>query len=181
MLHSVQSTSVSQSLVNCIRQRDREGFRQLYSQFAHIIFGMSYKVTRNTVVSEDIVQETFVKVWKNIDQYNPEKAAFATWILNIARYTIIDYLRSRQHKQSLKNQNEGKIEYNTTALSSAPNIDTTGIKSLVTRLEPKYREIIDLIYFAGHTREETAAILDIPVGTVKTRARYALKMLRNMV
>jgi len=168
-------------LVELIKQRDREGFNLLYRQFAHIIFGMSLKIVRDTGVAEDLVQETFVKVWKNIEQYNPDKAAFSTWLLNIARYSTIDYLRSKQYKQRQKNQNGLDSEYTSAVPSTGFNPELSGIKNLVSKLEPKYRNIIDLIYFQGYTQEEVSRILEIPLGTVKTRTRFALQLLKTRI
>ena len=168
-------------LVELIKLRDRDGFNQLYNQYAHIVYGMSLKLVKNVAVAEDIVQETFVKVWKNIDQYDQQKASFPTWVLNIARYTTIDYLRSKQYKQQQKNQTVDNSEYLTRAYSSSLNTDILGLKSVVAGLEPKYREVIELVYFAGYTQEEAAELLKIPLGTVKTRARFAIQKLRAII
>ena len=168
-------------IVDQIKLRDRDGFNQLYNQFAHIIFGMSLKLVKNVAVAEDLVQETFVKVWKNIDQYDQQKASFPTWVLNIARYTTIDYLRSKQYKQQQKNQTIDNSEYLTRASSTSLNTDIIGLKSVVAGLDPKYREVIELVYFAGYTQEEAAELLKIPLGTVKTRARFAIQTLRAII
>ncbi len=74
----------------------------LYKQYAPAILGMSLKLVKNVSAVEDLVQETFVKGWKNIGQYDQQKASFAAWIINIARYTTIDYLRSKLNKQLQK-------------------------------------------------------------------------------
>ena len=173
--------SAKADLVELIKQRDREGFNLLYRQYAHIIFGMSLRIVRDTGVAEDLVQETFVKVWRNIEQYNPDKAAFSTWLLNIARYSTIDYLRSKQHKQRQKNQNGLDSEYTSTVPSAGFNPEISGIKTLVSKLEPKYRDIIDLIYFQGYTQDEVSQILGMPLGTVKTRTRFALQLLKTRI
>lgn len=169
------------NIVDLIKLRDREGFNMLYKQYAPVILGMSLKLVRNTSAAEDLVQETFVKVWKNIGQYDKQKASFSTWLLNIARYTAIDYLRSKQNKQLQKNQQVENYEYLIKGHSVSVNEDFIGIKGLVTKLERKYRDIIDLIYFGGYTQEEAAEILAIPLGTVKTRTRFAIKTLRSLM
>lgn len=176
----METISASHTIVDLIKGREREGFDLLYKQYAPAILGMSNKLVKNTAIAEDLVQDTFVKVWKNIWQYDQHKAAFSTWVLNIARYTTIDYLRSKQNKQQQKNQGIEISEYLVNEYNVSINEDNIGVRGMIVQLEPKYREVIDLIYFGGYTQEETAEILDIPLGTVKTRARFAIQTLRSI-
>jgi RNA polymerase sigma-70 factor (ECF subfamily) len=167
--------------VELIKQRKRQGFDLLYRQYGHIVFGMSMKMVKDRIIAEDLLQETIIKAWRNIHQFSAQKASFSTWLLNIARYTIIDYLRSKQHKQRQKNQSLDNSEYQEGAAVSHPNADIVGLKNNIARMEPKYREILDLIYFKGYTQDETAQLLGIPLGTVKTRTRFALDQLRKVL
>jgi RNA polymerase sigma-70 factor, ECF subfamily len=168
-------------LVNQLRNKSREGFAHLYDNYAPTLFGIICKIVRDEVVAEDVLQESFVKVWKNIQHYNEEKGSLFTWLLNITRYTAIDYLRSRQHKQEIKNQNLASNEYTEGMMLVNDEPEYTGLKGIVAKLEPKYREVIDLIYFKGYTQDEVSKILAIPLGTVKTRTRMGLQILRNQL
>ena len=168
-------------IADLIRIRSREGFDLLYRQYAHVIYGTCMRLVQDESVAEDIVQETFVKAWKHIEQFSPDRASFTTWILNIARYTTIDYLRSKQHKQRQRNLALEDSDLSIDKPSLAANADNIGLKSMVAKMEPKYRVVIDLIYFSGYTQEEAASILQIPIGTVKTRTRFALGQLRGLV
>ena len=168
-------------IADLIRLRSREGFDLLYREYAHVIYGMSIRLVQDESIAEDIVQETFVKAWKNIDQFSANRASFTTWILNIARYTAIDYLRSKQYKQRQRNLTLDNSELPANKSSMGVDADNIGLKNMVAKMEPKYREVIDLIYFSGYTQEEAANILQIPVGTVKTRTRFALGQLRGVV
>ncbi|MFM9909774.1 MAG: RNA polymerase sigma factor [Chitinophagaceae bacterium] len=165
-------------IVELIILRDRKGFNLLYDQFTQMVFGVSNKFVRNKEAAEDLVQETFIKVWKNINQFDPDKASFSTWLLNIARYTAIDYLRSKSYKQQLKNQNLENSEYQYKEPAISYFEERAELRGLIATLEYKYRIVLDLIYFAGYTQEETAQLLNIPLGTVKTRTRFAIQTLR---
>ena len=177
----VETISATNNIADLIKLRQREGFELLYIQYAPVIFGMGHKLVKSRDTAEDIVQETFVKVWRNISQFDPQKARFSTWVLNIARYTTIDHLRSKHHRQDQKNRGSYFVEYIDKAFSVTFNQDIIGVKGFVLQLEPKYREVIDLVYFNGYTQEETAHILDIPLGTVKTRMRFAIQTLRSII
>ncbi|HEY4150189.1 MAG TPA: RNA polymerase sigma factor [Chitinophagaceae bacterium] len=169
------------SLVILLKQKDRAGFNELYEHYAATLYGVICRVVNDAATAEDVLQETFVKVWKNIDQYDEEKGTFFTWLLNITRYTAIDYLRSRQHKQKLKSRDDPDNEYIRDNVYLQSTVEYTGLKGFVARLEPKYREIIDLVYFWGYTQDEVARMLNIPLGTVKTRARTGLQLLRSQL
>src|SRR5688572_4851100 len=132
---SVEVVSTSLDIAELIRLRKREGFDLLYRQYAHIIYGMSIRLVQDVSIAEDIVQETFVKTWKNIDQFTPQKASFSTWVLNIARYTTIDYLRSKQYKQRQKNQTLDNFEYPEKRTPATSNTDGIGLKNMVARME----------------------------------------------
>lgn len=175
------TTIETQLLVEKLKQKNRGSFNELYDHYAPTLYGVISRVVNDPVTAEDVLQETFVKVWKNIEHYSEEKGTFFTWLLNITRYTAIDYLRSRQHKQKLKSRDNTDNEYvrEQVYLQSAP--EYTGLKGLVAKLEPKYREVIDLLYFWGYTQDEVAKILNIPLGTVKTRARAGLQILRSQL
>ncbi len=168
-------------LVEQLRNKSREGFALLYDNYGPSMYGIICKIVKDDVTAEDVLQETFVKVWKNISSYSEEKGSFFTWLLNITRYTAIDYLRSKQHKQKIKNQNLGDNEYIEGNCYATEEQEFTGLKDIVAKLEPKYREVIDLVYFKGYTQDEVSKILSMPLGTVKTRARMGLQILRNQL
>jgi RNA polymerase sigma-70 factor, ECF subfamily len=167
------------SLIELIKQRDRQGYNLLYEQFSPFLYGLIYKMVKDVPVAEDLLQETFIKIWKNIDQFDAGKASFITWLMSIARYTTIDYLRSKTHRQQQKNQRLENFEYDSKIQTVIPGVETAGLRNIVSALEPKYREVIELLYFKGYTQEEAASELALPLGTLKTRARYALQILRN--
>jgi RNA polymerase sigma-70 factor (ECF subfamily) len=165
------------SLIFLLKQKSRNGFSILYDKYAEYLYGVICKIVNDANAAEDILQEVFVKVWKNIDHFDDQKASLYTWLINITRYTAIDYLRSGQRKRQLKNQTVTGNEY----IEEKPVdfSDRWALQSVVAKLEPKYREVIDLIYYYGHTQDEVSKILSVPLGTVKTRARVGLQILKS--
>ncbi len=168
-------------LIELLRQKSRQGFSQLYDSYAPALYGIISSIIKDKTAAEDVLQESFVKVWKNVANYQEEKGTLFTWLLNIARYTAIDYLRSRQYKQQLQNQNLTDSEYIDNKVRTQPAVENSGLKILISKMEPKYREVIDLVYFMGYTQDEVSKMLNIPLGTVKTRARMGLQILRNQM
>ena len=103
-------------------------------------------------------------------------------MLNIARNAAIDKIRSRPYQDNLKNQPLAE-NVNTNTANSVVNADVNdvGLKKLINKLKQEYRVVIDLSYFQGFTHEEISKLLDIPLGTVKTRIRSALIQLRTLM
>ena len=166
-------------LIDLIRQKDEKGFSLLYDNYSHALFGVICRIVTDTNTAEDILQESFVKIWRNIDQYEECKGTFFTWMLNITRNNSIDYLRSKQHSQKQRNKPETDLNKSVNGTVVAANIDHIGLRNTVSKLDAPYCDVINLLYFGGYTQEEVAQTMDIPLGTVKTRARRALQLLRN--
>ena len=123
-------------LVSLLKQKSAEGFSILFDKYSSYLYGVISRIVQDNTAAEDVLQEVFVKVWKNIGNFDEEKGALYTWLINIARYTAIDYLRSSQRKQQLKNQMVTGNEY-IEERSCYGFVDESGLKGLVAKLEPK--------------------------------------------
>lgn len=169
-------------LVRGLVARDEKVFSYLYDHYSPALYGVALKVLNDETVAGDVLQEIFLKIWRSIDRYDPEKGRLFTWMLNIARNTAIDTLRSKAHKLGQKVQELGSgsplFEQQLTVHQS---VDHLGLSKVVEKLSKEQRVIIDLAYYKGCTQEEIAKVLDIPLGTVKTRMRNAIIQLRNIL
>lgn len=150
----------------------------LMDQYGDTLFGIVLKIVGEQQLAEEALQEGFVKVWKNLSEYQFEKASLFTWMLTIVRNTAIDLLRQENRH---KNQNLSPGVYDSINHSVESQISDIGLMNKVNKLDPKYRELIDLIYIQGFTQQETADHLQMPIGTVKIRINAAIKMLRSML
>lgn len=127
-----------------------------------------------------MLQEAFVKIWKNIELYDASKGSIFTWMLNICRNTAIDETRSKNFRKEAQNQN---VEDYVSVIDSQNRVelkvDHIGLKEIVEKLKPEHRELIDKVYFKGYTHDEVSKELSIPLGTVKTRIRAAMQHMRD--
>jgi RNA polymerase sigma-70 factor, ECF subfamily len=171
-----------QELVEKLKNKDIAAFSILYKNYSAALFGIILKIVRTDPPAEDILQEAFLKIWNKIDSYDTKKGTIFTWMLNISRNLGIDSLRSSAYKQSSStfgiDKNLKIIDY--TQNESYP-IEFIGLNKLIEVLNPEHKKIIDLIYFGGYTQAEVAEHLNIPLGTVKTRARMAMNQLRMVL
>jgi RNA polymerase sigma-70 factor (ECF subfamily) len=169
-------------LVALLQQRDQRGFALLYDNYSAALYGIILKIVRTEEVAADVMQDAFVKIWRNIDSYHSGKGTLFTWILNVARNTAIDKIRSQDFQQASQNQSldhfVGIVEQENPV---DMHIDAIGLRRVVAGLRPEHRTLIELIYFQGYTQAEVSEELNIPLGTVKTRIKTALMQLRSLI
>ena len=165
-------------LVAALQNKEEAAMSFLYDRYSKALFNIIYRVVDSQEMSEDVLQECFVKIWNGIGQYDGTRGSLFTWMLNICRNGAIDKVRSREFKSVSKNQN---IESSVNVVDNHNefNPETLGLKTMTEKLKPEQKEIVDLIYFNGYTHVEAAEELDLPLGTVKTRLRSAIIELRN--
>ncbi len=132
-------------------------------------------------LTEDILQEAFLKIWKNIDAYDESKGKLYTWMRRLTHNLTLDNLKSNQHKYQNKVVKDEMAVINIQVNNSIiGKLDSLDFKRKLDKLDPKQRRIIDMSYYQGYTQEEIAAALDMPVGTVKTKIRSAIIELRKI-
>jgi RNA polymerase sigma-70 factor (ECF subfamily) len=167
-------------LLVMINNKDDKAFTHMYNMYSRSLFAVISNLVRENEEAEDVLQETFVKIWKNIDSYNESKGRFYTWILNIARNAAIDKLRSKGFNNSKKNLSSDNFVHLLDDSNRTTNIiDVIGIRDFVKKLKPKCIQIIELLFFKGYTQQEASDELEIPLGTVKTQNRNCINDLRN--
>lgn len=148
--------------------------------YSKSLFSVITVLVKNREEAEDVLQDVFVKIWKNIDSYHESKGRFYTWVLNIARNTAIDKLHSKNFNNSQKNlSTDNFVNHFEDNSKLADKMDSIGLQDFVKRLKPKCIQIIDLLFFKGYTQQEAADELAIPLGTVKTQNRNCINDLRN--
>lgn len=167
-------------LVELLKQRSRQVFGYLYDNYSGALLSVILNIVKDEELSNDVLQEVFLKIWKQIDSYDSSKGRLFTWMLNIARNASIDTIRSKNYQKSRQNR-ELTEEITISGGSSETQTDRIGLKKLVYNLKEDYRVLVELAYFQGYTQDEISKMLGIPLGTVKTRLRTALIQLREII
>lgn len=166
--------------MRALRNREKVAVEALYDMYSASLYGVISRIVVDTATAEDVLQDTFVKIWNSFAGYSADKGRLFTWMVNIARNLAIDKLRSKDFKNQNKNQ---ELENNVTFIDEQRNTvykpELLGIKELVETLKPEQKSILDLVYFKGYTHVEAADELGVPLGTVKTRLRMAIVQLRK--
>ena len=163
-----------------LKQRSQPVFSYLYDNYSGALHTIIVNIVNEDELANDLLQEVFVKVWKQIESYDSSKGRLFTWMLNIARNASIDTVRSKGYQNSRQNQELTEDVY-TSGGTSQIKTDQIGLRKVVHGLKQEYKVLVELSYFQGYTQDEIAKMLGIPLGTVKTRIRSALSHLRTMI
>ena len=169
-------------LVLLLQSKDQKAFAYLYDNYAPALNGIIFRLVEDKALSEDILQEAFVKIWNNFSSYDNTKGRLFTWMMNLTRNLTIDTLRSKGYKKQAKiSGDEKSVDNLQDASSTIDKFDSMGIRKQLANLKPDQRIVIDLAYFNGLTQDEIAKEIGIPLGTVKTRMRTAILELRKLL
>lgn len=170
-------------LVKRFRDKDMTAFEQLYRMYYENIHGVIYTIVRDHELAEELCQDVFMKAWDKAQSYNPGKGRFFTWILNIARNYAIDELRSRKFRNQKMNLNADFFVHilEQPEEDDDDTVDTKGLKRILKKLKKKCTQLIELLYFKGFTQKEASEVLELPLGTVKTRNRSCIQQLRENI
>ena len=170
-----------EELIPLLRTGNEAAFSWLYDNYSGALNGIIIRMVDDAQLTEDILQECFVKIWNNFNQYDASKGRLFTWMVNLTRNQTIDTLRSKGFKKQHKiSGDENFVSNNEDRSFSREKYDTIGLNKKVDALKPEQKSLIDLAYYYGYTQEEISREMKIPLGTVKTRMRSAIHELRKI-
>ncbi|WP_239691886.1 RNA polymerase sigma factor [Hymenobacter coccineus] len=175
-------TASEEDLVRRLKARDESALTLFYDRYASALFGVISRIVKDDDTAEDVLQEALVKIWNAFPAYDAEKGRLFTWVLNICRNLAIDKIRSRQYRVGTRTQGlDDSLAAQRMPAAETFRPEHIGLQEVVQTLVPEQRQIIDLLYFGGYTQSEVAEELKLPLGTVKTRARTAIKLLGKLI
>ena len=167
-------------LVSRLNNGDQQAMSELYDRFSGAILGVIMKIITDQATAEDVLQETMLKIWNNINSFDTSKGRLFTWMINIARNQSIDKTRSKNFKNSSQNSSlEDSVYVSETVPSAGASVDTMDVQNWLLHLPEENRQLMRLAYFMGYTQEEISKELNMPLGTVKTKIRNSLIVLRK--
>ena len=173
-----------QQLLDRIVRGEEAALAELYGRFSQRAFGVARRVLRNDAEAEDILQDTFLEIWRSATRYDPRRAAPERWILTMIRTRAIDRLR--------QNGARGRLRDNLTAQPLVDAVvepdaqvgarrEAQRLRAALDELPTEQRQVLEQAYDAGLTQSEIAASTGTPLGTVKTRMRIAMIKLAGLL
>jgi RNA polymerase sigma-70 factor (ECF subfamily) len=173
------STGVSSlpDMLEATSRGDRDQFRALYEQTAPKLFGVVLRITRNRAIAEEVLQDTYIKVWQNAERFTPEAGQPMAWLAAIARNRAIDRLRSERFDR-FKDVGDDNLLEQLPAPPGADSVTRESLRTCLAGLDEEARSCVVLAYCTGSSREELAERFGRPVGTIKTLLHRSIKLLR---
>jgi RNA polymerase sigma factor (sigma-70 family) len=167
-------------LLRRVAEQDREALGEIYERHALHVFNFAMRLVQRRDRAEEVLQEVFLKVLTKADRYNPAYGEVRSWILRITRNTAVDILRK------IRNEGSDHLDH---IQDERPGVESQAIahdeqsqvRRAVAGLPQEQRQVLECLYYRGMTQAETAAVLGVPLGTVKGRARLAIKKLHTLL
>jgi len=163
-------------LVARIRAGDQQAMSELYDRYGKVVYAVSLRVLQDAGAAEDVLQDVFLQLWRNPDAFDASRGNLAAWLAVIARHRSIDRLRKRRPE----------VDIEDCVIAGGPDLRDETERALViekvrvvlAEMNPDQRKVLELAFFQGLTHTEIAEKTGEPLGTIKTRIRSGLQLLR---
>ncbi|TYL55061.1 sigma-70 family RNA polymerase sigma factor [Nocardioides sp. BGMRC 2183] len=172
------------ALLNRSARGDRDAFARLYDATAARVHGLVLRVVRDPAQAEEVTQETYLEVWRTASRYDADRGSALSWLLTIGHRKAVDRVRSAEaasRRETTYHQRNQAVEHDVTADAAHASLEAKRVRTALADLTEIQREAVELAYLGGYTHTEVAALLDLPVGTAKTRIRDGLIRLRDAI
>jgi RNA polymerase sigma-70 factor, ECF subfamily len=161
---------------------DESAFAEWYDATAARAFGLAVRVLRDRAQAEEVTQESYLDCWRHAARFDPTKGSALSWLLTIVHRKAVDRVRSAEaagRRDAAYGNKEQGVAHDETAEAATASIEATRVRAALAHLTAKQREAVELAFLGGYTHTEVAGMLDLPVGTAKTRIRDGLIRLRD--
>ena len=181
-LFAVLDARGDRELVERLKRREPQAMADLYDRFGRLAYSLIYRIVRDSGTAEDLVQETFLRIWNRVQAFDAERGSLGPWVLAVARNRAIDYLRSVDGRMAQAatelDSNEHPSMFADLERDVLNSDRARQLRAAFKKLNDNQRMVIELAYFEGLSQTEMAERMRQPLGTVKTWVRTALKLLR---
>ncbi|HTA45134.1 MAG TPA: sigma-70 family RNA polymerase sigma factor [Bryobacteraceae bacterium] len=177
------SGQLDEELVRRLQRRDPNAMADLYDRFGKLAYSIIFAIVRDVATAEDLVQETFLRVWNRVHAFEAGRGALGPWLLTVARNRAIDHIRSRSARMDRNAFELDVREHPSLFVDMERDVLNTDhariIRGAIAKLNQNQQKVIELAYYEGLSQSEMAERMGEPLGTVKTWVRTALKLLRE--
>ena len=161
---------------------EEAAFATLYDATAARLFGLVLRTVRDRAQAEEVTQDAYLDIWRNSSRFDPDRGSALSWLMTIGHRKAVDRVRSAEatrRRDTAYEAREQAAPFDQTVEEAHRNLDAQRVRKALTTLTEAQRGALELAYFGGYTHSEVAVMLDLPLGTAKTRIRDGLIRLRD--
>lgn len=169
-------------LLRLCARGDEQAFATFYDLTSRRVHGLVLRVVRDPAQAEEVTQEVYLQAWRTASRYDEQLGSALSWLMTLAHRRAVDRVRSAEassRQDTTYHQRTQGVPHDTTAEAVETSIEARRVRTALAELTTVQREALELAYFGGYTHTEVATMLDLPVGTAKTRIRDGLIRLRD--
>jgi len=175
------TSSVESKISHQLAERNKEAIQLVFTHYGPLLLNVINRVLRDEVMSEDVLQSVLLKIWQNGHNFDSSKGSLFTWLVRVSKNAAIDKTRTKDYRLSQESKNGVEVVSIAESVSSGDEMETLYAKQLIAQLPEDLKTLISMSFFEGYTHKEICEKLGIPLGTVKTRIRTAIKHLRSII
>lgn len=182
---SEEGGSVGARLADLLKRAsrgDESAFAQWYDATSSRAYGLAVRVLRDRAQAEEVTQEAYLDCWRHAARFDPAKGSALSWLLTVVHRKAVDRVRSAEaasRRDTAYGQRELGVAHDETAEAATASLEASRVRTALAGLTTKQREAVQLAFLGGYTHTEVAAMLDLPIGTAKTRIRDGLIRMRD--
>jgi RNA polymerase sigma-70 factor (ECF subfamily) len=173
-----------EALLESVANGDDAAFETLYLRYVDLVYSVALRVVADSGIAQDVAQEVFLRVWRRPGLFDASRGRFITWLMSVARNRAVDEIRSRGRRRLREVAPAPGVDDPADPQAVDPQLaaelaaERESVRAGLDSLPEQQRVTVELAYFGGMTQQEISAVLNTPLGTVKTRVRLAMKKLR---
>ncbi|MDQ2888917.1 MAG: sigma-70 family RNA polymerase sigma factor [Chloroflexota bacterium] len=176
-----------EALIHAIAAKEVWAMDQLYERYNRLLYSLAFRMVSDHQIAEDLLQESFLSVWRNAASYARQMGEVRSWLVSIIHHRTIDYLRAMRRRAGLNQATLDDVERDESVATpdvwdeAWMSIQGAQVRDALTKLSQEQRKVIEMGYFQGWTHSEIAEGLQLPLGTVKARMRLGLMHLKRIL
>jgi RNA polymerase sigma factor (sigma-70 family) len=170
-------------LVELVARKDADALEVLYERYGRAAYSLARRILTEDTLAQDVVQEVFLSLWRNAGRFDAGRGTVATYLLSMTHHRAVDVVRREENLRRFRTSDEPLASQPDPKARVEDEVELgerrAQVRAALAQLPPAQREALALAYFGGYTQREVAALVGVPLGTVKTRMAAGMRRLKE--
>lgn len=175
------TSTIESKISHLLADRNKEAITLVFTHYGSLLLNVINRVLRDDAMSEDVLQSVLLKIWQNGHNFDSSKGSLFTWLVRVSKNAAIDKTRTKDYRLSQESKNGVEVVSIAESVAGDDDMEKVYARQLIAQLPEEQKILINMSFFEGYTHKEICEKLNMPLGTVKTRIRNAIKHLRSII